>query len=68
MFRNGIEPKKQLKRAFFAFFGDITGENLNKTVTSQLGFHVMKPKVLPRKLSYETLQSWHLLPASPANK
>ena len=26
--------KKQLKRAFLAFFGDISGENLNKTVTA----------------------------------
>ena len=35
--------------------------NSNCTI---LRFHVIKSNVLPRKLSYENLQSWHSLPTS----
>ena len=44
-FRNGIKPKKQLKRACLDFFGDISGENLNKTVIAQTSFPCYETKI-----------------------
>ena len=50
MFRNGIKPKTQLKPAFLAFFGDISGENLNKTVIAQTSFPCYENKCFPKKI------------------
>ena len=50
MFRNGIKPKTQLKPAFLAFFGDISGENLNKTVIAQTSFPCYETKSFAKKI------------------
>ena len=42
--------KKQLKRAFLAFFGDISGENLNKTVIAQTSFPCYETKSFAMKI------------------
>ena len=43
--------KKQLKRAFLAFFGDISGENLNKTVIiAQTSFPCYETKSFVKKI------------------
>ena len=66
--RNGVKPKKQLKRAFLAFFGDISGENLNKAVTAQTSFPCYETKSFAKKIVLWNFTKFTLLPASPANK
>ena len=63
VFKNGIKPKKTIKKCIFGLlswhFRWKSEWNSNCTI---LRFHVIKRNVLPRKLSYENLQSWHSLP------
>ena len=42
--------KKQLKRAFLAFFGDISGKNLNKAVIAQTSFPCYETKGFAKKI------------------
>ena len=48
--QNEFKAKKQLKRAFLAFFGDTSGKNLNKTVTAQTSFPCYEKKGLDKKM------------------
>ena len=48
--QNEIKAKKQLKRAFLAFFGDTSGKNLNKTVTAQTSFPYYETKGFAKKM------------------
>ena len=42
--------KKQLQRAFLAFFGDISGDNLNKAVIAQTSFPCYETKSFAKKI------------------
>ena len=51
--------KKQLKRAFLAFFGDISVENLNKTVIAQISFPCYDTKSFATRIVLAS-NKWYL--------